>query len=296
MSDTVNQSHVSAFTAVIHDLAAQGDARIPGAVSIESGLTGEKAFFDRIGNTSLVQINDRHGDTPQVSVPHSRRMVVPTGFDTADLVDKLDLDKMLLNPVNSYSRKMAEALNRQKDDTIIAAFFSNTTASGQDGTTAVSWDTFEAANPQHEIVHGSAGLTVDKIADAKQALDQAEVPNEGRFFILNSQGLNDLLKDTGATRATSQDNATVKALVRGEIDTWLGFQFIRSERLETEDSGSTFKGIAFQREAVKFGIWEDLTVSVDRRADKRNSMQVYYRAVFGAVRMEEERIVQVQYQ
>jgi hypothetical protein len=47
------------------------------------------------------------------------------------------------------------------------------------------------------------------------------------------------------------------------------------------------------KSGVVLGVWNDLQTSVDRRPDKRNSWQVYVTGTFGATRVEELRVVQI---
>jgi hypothetical protein len=44
---------------------------------------------------------------------------------------------------------------------------------------------------------------------------------------------------------------------------------------------------------MHLGTWNDMTVSIDKRPDKRNSTQVYVSSTVGATRTEEKRVVQL---
>jgi hypothetical protein len=46
----------------------------------------------------------------------------------------------------------------------------------------------------------------------------------------------------------------------------------------------------FAKSGVALGIWNDVQTSIDRRADKRNSYQVYVTGTFGGARMEEKKV------
>ena len=66
-------------------------------------------------------------------------------------------------------------------------------------------------------------MNIDKLRAAAKALNQKNVPSENRMMLIHASQLDALL---GETETTSSDFATVKALVRGEIDTFMGFRFI----------------------------------------------------------------------
>ena len=83
-----------------------------------------------------------------------------------------------------------------------------------------------------------------------------------------------------------------KALVQGEINTFLGFEFITSNRVLTNSSDQR-RVIAWAEDGITLGVGKDLMTQITERADKSYSTQVYVCAQFGAVRMEEEKVVQI---
>ncbi len=70
----------------------------------------------------------------------------------------------------------------------------------------------------------ATNLNFAKIRKAKALLDQNDVPTEGRVFVMHPNNLEALLSETSAT---SSDFVTIKALVNGEINQWMGFTFVR---------------------------------------------------------------------
>ena len=54
-------------------------------------------------------------------------------------------------------------------------------------------------------------------------------------YELDPEQFEDILN---STEATSIDYNTVRTLVEGTVDRWLGFKFIRSERLEVDGSSN----------------------------------------------------------
>ena len=64
--------------------------------------------------------------------------------------------------------------------------------------------------------------------DAKKILDENETdPEETRYLVCTANQLSDFLN---IAEVKSSDYNSIKALVQGEVDTYLGFKFIRSER------------------------------------------------------------------
>jgi hypothetical protein len=249
-------------------------------VRLES-VTGKNAFFDQVGAVTAVKRTSRHSDTPQIDTPHARRRVSLVDYEFADLIDEQDKVRLLIDPTSSYAQAAAYAMGRAMDDEIISAAI-GTAFTGETGSTST-------ANA-NQIVHGSAGLTIAKLRTAKQTLDLNSVdPSIPRHIIVGPKQITDLL---GTTEVTSSDFNTVKALANGEINQFLGFNFIVSNRLSL--SGTTRSCIAYAQDGIALGVGKDVTARIDERADKGYATQVYYCASFGATRMEEDKVVEVQ--
>jgi hypothetical protein len=98
----------------------------------------------------------------------------------------------------------------------------------------------------------------------------------------------------GTTQVTSSDFNTVKALAQGQVDSFLGFQFIVTNRLKLDATNTDDRlAYAFTADAIKLAIGQDVLARIDERADKSYSTQVYYAMSIGATRMEEEKVVEI---
>ena len=104
-----------------------------------------------------------------------------------------------------------------------------------------------------------------------------------------SSQLYDLLM---STEVTNSDYNVVKTLVQGEVKTWLGFEFVRTERLLTNGSSERLC-YAYQRWAMQLAVQKEITGRVDERSDKNYAWQVYMKMCMGATRLEEARIVEI---
>ena len=282
MSTQITTAFVNQFSANVQMLSQQMGSLLRNAVDVES-VNGEKAFFDQVGSTAAVKKTSRHADTPLVETPHTRRMVTMSDYEWADLIDEQDKVRLLIDPTSTYGRAAAAAMGRAMDDEIIAAAL-GTAKTGKDGGT----DTALPAG--QKIAHGSAGLTIAKLVSAKELLDAASVdPSIPRHIIVSPKQISDLLNNT---TVTSSDFNTVKALAQGEINSFVGFNFIVSNRLTT-DSNSDRQVIAFAQDGLKVGMGKEPMAKIDERADKSYATQVYYCQTLGATRMEEEKVVEI---
>lgn len=284
MSFEITTSFVKQYSANVQLLSQQKGSKLRGAVR-EEPITGEKAFFDQIGATTARRRTSRHADTPLISTPHARRMVIPYDYDWADLVDNLDKVKTLNDPTNEYALNAAYAMGRAMDDAIIAAFFS-TAYTGADGTTSTSADT-----STNQIAAASTGLTLSKLIAGKVALLGHDVDEDiPMFCAITAEQLGDLLGDS---TLTSADYNSVKALVEGKIDTFLGIKFILCNRLLT-DSSSYRRVPLWCKDGMLLAVNQTPTARITERADKNYATQVYYCQAIGATRMEEYKVVEIQ--
>jgi hypothetical protein len=285
MSSSITTSHVRQYSANVMHLCQQKGSRLRGTVMTDT-VTGEAAFYDRLAKTAAIAKTTRHMDTPQIDQDHSRRMLVPSPFVWADLIDVTDRVRMLTDPTSPYVQNGAWAMGRKIDDIIVTAADA-TAATGKTGTGTQAFDTNMVVDVQVGGSSSDVGLNVTKLRYAKELLDAREVDEEEeRFVILNAKQLRNLL---GQTEVTSSDFNTVKALVQGDINTFLGFNFVRSERIGV-DANADHKVLFYARSAIMLGVGQEPTIRVSERADKNYSTQVYLEMDLGAVRLDEDKV------
>ena len=285
MAETIDQYFVNQYQNTIRMLCQQADSRLEGTTIPPIKQNAEYLFWERLGTTEAIELNTRHGDTPNIEQDHSRRRSEAQAYVWATLLDRADVGRMLVDPKGPYQVAAKNAMNRRKDRIILAALGGSAYA-GKNGGTAVVLPTAQ------KVAHGSVGMTIAKLLSAKQILDEGEAPPEDRYFVCPSESIIDLL---GTTEITNADYNTVRALATGQIDTFLGFKFIQSELVYLENSSSTttWYNYAYCKGAIGYGNIEDVTVRLTERADKNYAWQPYVSMDMGATRVEECMVVEV---
>lgn len=280
MSTQITTAFVQQYKSNLLVLAQQKGSRLRNTVRVES-VTGTAAFFDRLGATAAVARTTRHGDTPLVDSPHSRRRVTLAPYEWADLIDQSDKVRLLIEPTSEYAVNAANAMGRTMDDILIAAA-SGLAYTGVDGsgTQAITL----------QVAAAATNLTLTKLLATKEALDEGEVDGDDRYFIVSPKMLTSLL---GTTEVKSADYNSVKALVMGQIDTFLGFKFIMSNRLAANATANGHLALAYQRRAMLLAIGADVKTEIGPRADKSYSTQVYVSMDLGATRIEDAGVVEI---
>lgn len=283
MSVQITRAHVEQYKTRVEMLLQQKGSRFRSAVSTDS-YTGKAAtVVEQVGEVSAIEKTVRHADTAIVNVPHDRPWVFPRDFPFAALIDQEDKLRMLVEFENPYSEVLSDALRRQIDDLIIEAA-TGTVKTGENGTTSVTFDT-----TNHRIVSGSTGMTVNKLIQASEKLMAAEVdPDERKYLALSARQIRDLLQDP---EVTSADFNTVRALVEGNVREFMGFTFIRSERLGTVSSER--RCLAWVQSGIHLGTWNDIDVEIDRRPDKNYLTQVFVSGTFGSTRTQPGKVIDI---
>ncbi len=309
MSNQVTESFVKQYSANVFHLSQQKGSKLQGAVRNES-QNAESAFYDRIGSVDAQLKVGRHSDTTYSDTPHSRRRVTLKDYFYADLVDKEDKIRMLISPESEYVQAAVWALGRAKDDEIIAAAL-GTAYSGVDGATAVALPSSQKIACFDGTTTTGVNLNVATLRATKQKFDGNDVSEEiMKGFVITSFQLQSLLSQL---EVTNSDYNSVKALVMGEVNTYMSFNFIRTERLPrsaanvtyTVTNGLTGAGtgtitaaksrrcFAFAMDGLLLATAQDINGKIDVLPTKHYSTQVYASLHLGATRMEEVKVVEV---
>ena len=196
MSQQITKAFEQDWSDTFIHLSQQKQSKLAMAVRMEQ-VNDAKAFhFDRLDSVIMQKAVSRHEDTPLTEVPYSRRRVQFNTFRAADLIDNPDRVKMSKDPTSPTMKTLLMALNRQKDDEIIAAASGNAYAIDEnDSSSSVSLPSSQ------QIAHGSADLTLAKIISTKKKLLDSDVDPDAEplYFCIGPAQLEALLNNTTVT-------------------------------------------------------------------------------------------------
>lgn len=288
MSFNVPTHFVQQYANNVELLLQQKGSKLRDTVSVGSYNGKAAKAVEQVGAVTAQKRVTRHGDTPLISTPADARWVFPVDYEWADLIDSQDKLRMLIDPTSSYAQNGAYALGRAMDDEIIAAYF-GTSKTGENGSTDT---TFPGGQQVLQAVGaaGATGLNVAKLRAAKKVLmaNEVDIDNEQLFCVITAAQHDDLLNEV---QAISLDYNTRPVLVDGKITSFMGFNFVHSERLPTD---GTYRRVpVYAKSGVHLGMWDDITTKISERNDKGHAMQVYVKGTFGATRVEEKKIVEI---
>ncbi len=302
MSLQIPVAFVDQFKANILMLSQQTQSVLRQTTMPET-MTGDTMYIERMAKKDPQKRTTRHGPTPISDAQHDRRKLSVVDYEVpADLIDKQDRLRMLIDPQSSYAQNQVSGLNRAIDDEIIAAL-GGTVYTGHTGATALSYyavgEMRLVAGDGSVVIAGSAhsdttatGLTIAKLLTCKEILDDAEIdPMRKRYFVCNPYNINQLLN---TTEVKSADYNTIRALAQGQIDTFMGFKFLMSTRLLADTTETDCKRCyAYAENSITFVAQAEPSVSVSIRHDLSDCVQIYTTMSCGAVRNEGPAVVEI---
>lgn len=311
MSFEITTAMVDKFSANVMHLAQQKESRLYQFCRQEV-QNAESSFYDRIGTRKARRKEGRHSDVVYTDTPHSRRMVVMDDYYDSDLVDQEDKIRVIMEPASEYLKAIAGSLGRQMDEVIID-FALGSAFGGKKGTESVALPDAQRVAAHDGLATGAVALNVRTLRAVRKKFRQAEAidAKEQLVFACSAQGIDDLL---GTTEVTSSDFATVKALVQGDVDTFMGFLFIQLELLPfnaadiiyninngsvgagtgTLPAGEGRRNFAFTaKKGLLCATGRMVKGRIDEIPGKHYAWQVYGAMSIGGTRMEEVQVVEV---
>lgn len=283
----IEEHHVLKYAEDVQMAYQQDSSRLRDCVEIKTSIVGKAFSTNDLGIVEAVTKDNRHEQHSHQDPEHTVRWANLIYYYNSILMDRDDDARVLANPKNKYVMTNAASLGRRADRTIINALIGTAiTGEARDGTQAL---------PTAQKVTGStSALTKAKILTAKRLLDEAEVPESERYLAISAQGLEDLL---GITEVTSSDYNTVKALVDGSLNTWIGFMIKRTELLpKGVVTTDVRQAIAWHKSALEFG---ETTASqytrIAQRRDMHDAWETYAAIDIGAVRKRDKGVIELHY-
>lgn len=275
MSATLSTAFIAQFDAEVKQ-AYQGAAKLFGTVRIKTGVIGSTHRFPKLGK-GLAQPRIPQTDVVPMNVQHSNATATLENWNAPEYTDIFDQAKVNFDERKELKQAISSAMGRRMDQLILDA--SDAGASSTQVATSVGG--------------ADSGLNVDKLRRAKRLLDAAGVPATDRTFVHSAIGLEQLL---GETSATSADFNSVKALVNGEMDTFLGFKFVmiedRDEGGLSIAAGDIRKNFAYHKSAIGLAIGMNMQTKIDWVPEK-TSWLVNGTFSAGAVGIDDAGIIEV---
>lgn len=236
MSMSLSNAFVTLFDAEVKQ-AYQGKAMLVGAVRQRRGVEGSTVKFPKVGRGVATPRVGQTDVTP-LNVGFSNVTLNLEDWIAAEYSDIFSQAKVNFDERSELVQVLGNAIGRRQDQLILNALANSGTS------LAVG----------NDVGGTDTNMNVAKLRQAKGLMDKNNVPPTDRGIIIHSNGLQSLLAETAVT---SSDFNTVKALVNGELDTFLGFKFhVIGDRTEgglAIDGSLDRTCFAFHKDAIGYG-------------------------------------------
>lgn len=288
MAYTVPEHHVLQFSGNVELLSQQTESKFMGAVDVRDFYGEGAEAVQQYGKTEFTDLADPLADTAFDSIGKDSRWCFPSDKKNALPASRQDELRTIYSITNPLTQAQGAALARLYDATIMAGAIGTSKTGKYDNLQ-------DTALPAGQIINAVATGVAFSLADVKQAkakMDAADVPAMGRYIAVSPDQMSRLMDDS---EVTSADYNTVKALVQGEINTFLGFTWIMSTSVPV--TGNIESAVAFHMSGICFGLWsrdgQRVLSRITERSDKNYITQVYSSVTLGATRTEEVKVVEI---
>lgn len=236
MSVSLSNAFVTLFDAEVKQ-AYQGKAMLVGAVRQRRGVEGSTVKFPKVG-TGVATPRIPQTDVTPINASFSQVTLTLGDWNAAEYSDIFNQAKVNFDERQELVQVVAAAMGRRQDQMIIDALTASSTS----------------LTVSNDIGGSDTNLNVAKLREAKRLLDKNNVDPGDRHIVIHANSLASLLSETAVT---SSDFNSVKALVQGDINTFLGFTFhVMGDRTEggLAIDGSNDRTVwAFHKTAVGYG-------------------------------------------
>ena len=273
MAVGVSNAFVQLFDAEVKQ-AYQAQRALAGVVRERTNVEGSQVKYPQIGKGTATIRVPQTDETP-LNVSYSQVTATMSDYIAAEYSDIFSQQKINFDERRELVQVVSGAIGRRMDQLVIDAL----SGSGTALTVATG------------IGGATTNMNLAKLLAAKELLDTGNVPAQDRCMLIHASGLAALLDDT---KIASSDYAAVKALVQGQLDTFLGFKFIT---IGDRDEGglpkpSTRTCFAFHKDAIGMGIGMNQKTEINYVAEK-TSFLVASMFSAGAVAIDAEGIVAI---
>jgi hypothetical protein len=273
MSVNVTSAFVTLFESEVKQ-AYQAQSILRGTTRTRTGVQGNTVKFPKIGK-GVATARTPQTDVTPLNVTYAQVTATMSDYIAAEYSDIFHQSHINFDERRELVDVVSMSIARRMDQIVIDAIDAASSPS------TVSTDV------------GGVGTNMNlaKLRAAAAAMNTKNVPSEGRYLLMHASQLDALL---GTTEVTSSDFATVKALVRGEINSFMGFNIIT---IGDRDEGglplpSTRSCFAWHRDSV--GYAESMAQRTEvNYVPEKTSFLVASMFSAGAVAIDDEGIVKI---
>ena len=205
MAINVSTAFVDLFDSEVKQ-AYQAESVLRGTMRTSTGVAGNTVKFPTIGK-GVATLRVPQTDVTPLNVTYGQVTATMEDYIAAEYSDIFQQSHINFDERSELVQVVSKSIARRMDQIMIDALNAAT------GTSTVATT----------IGGACTNMNIEKLRATAKAMNEKNVPSEGRNLLMHASQLDALL---GETEITSQDFASVKALVQGEINTFMGFNIL----------------------------------------------------------------------
>jgi len=272
MAQNVTAAFVTLFESEVKQ-AYQAESILRGTMRTRTNVQGNTVKFPKIGK-GVATIRVPQTDVTPLNVTYNQVDLSMSDYIAAEYSDIFQQSHINFDERRELVEVVSKSIARRLDQLCIDAMV------GSAGSTVLTG-----------VGGATSNMNLAKLRATAKAFNEKNVPAEGRHLLMHASQLDALL---GETETTSSDFATVKALVRGEISAFMGFNILT---IGDRDEGglpkpSTRSCFAWHRDAM--GYAESMAQKTEvNYIPEKTSFLVSSMFSAGATAIDSEGIVQI---
>jgi len=275
MAVSLSTNFVTLFDAEVKQ-AYQGQQQLAGTCRARMGVVGSTVTFPKIGK-GVAGVRIPQTDVTPLNVAHTNVSASLSDYAAPEYTDIFDQSHVNYEERQELVQVISGAIGRRADQIKLDALTASSTS----------------LTVSNDIGGTDTNLSVAKIRESKRLMDGNNVPSGDRYFLMSADGLANLLSET---EITSSDFNTIKSLVNGAVDSFLGFKFImmgdRDEGGLSIDGSSDRSTFAWHKNALGYAESIAASTEINYIAEK-TSWLVTGKLSAGAVAIDDEGIVKI---
>lgn len=313
LSGGIPDGFVDDFDNTLYHLLQATKSKFQQAVDIKSLMNAEDKAFDAIGRLSLTAKTERDPQTPIMDITTERRWVNTAPFHQGVLIDKDDDMNRVVEPTSDIMIEFVNAVNRKKDDIILASIDGNVTSGRRAGTT-ITWagedgnvlytgkDTGRTIGYNTAVGNaaaGDTGLTIEKIELVREYFANLDADeNTPIWGAISPRQATNLF---GQNEYINNDFSNGKPLTTGRIiPNWHGVNWIVSTKIVAGTNNDTTGAVDVVRcpfwlqSGLILGVQDMISTEVSIESTLSYSKQIYVHMNMGAMRRDEDRVCYIE--
>ena len=314
VSDGLPTNFVDQFSTEFYHVCQQKESLFGRAVRVEAILNAEDKSFDLMDKFNLVEKEARHVKTPSMEASTQRRWISTTPWHQSVPFDKDDDLSMIIDPMSDFQIGLLRAVNRMKDDIILAAMDATVTSGRRNNSSSITWAS-QSGNVKytessggrtipHDCSQGNCsssdtGMTVEKAELILEYFAKNEVDESIPIFCaINPRQATNLFGQEEYVRIDFNDN---KPLASGRLlKNWHGINWIISNKItigssnDVDGNTDVYECWAWAQDGIILGVQDALTTRISELPEQSYDQQVYVYMNMGAMRMDEDKVLKIE--